>query len=90
LHDFERNMGGFGEMMAAERGGNGLVVTTAGTKEISEFAVFPAKALGSVMALEAAHTSDPAFDAAMVLLKAVILSIGAEGGTGIGVQTHAD
>ena len=47
-------------------------MTTAGTKEISEFAVLPAEAVGGIVTLEAAHTSDPALDAAVVLLKAVV------------------
>ena len=43
-----------------------------GAEEISEFAVLPAEAVGGVVALEAAHTSDPALDAAMVLLEAIV------------------
>ncbi len=34
--------------------------------------MFSAEAIGSVVAFEAPHTSDPAFDAAMVLFKAII------------------
>jgi hypothetical protein len=47
-------------------------VTTALAKKIVEFPVFSAEALGSVVALEASHTSDPALDAAMVLCKAIV------------------
>ncbi len=72
LHDPERNSGAFCEAEAAEGGGDCLVVTAARTEEIAKFAVLPAEAMGGVVALEAAHTSDPALDAAMVLLKAVV------------------
>jgi hypothetical protein len=47
-------------------------VTTAGTKEISEFTMLATEAARGVGALEAAHTSDPAFDAAMVLFKTIV------------------
>jgi hypothetical protein len=49
-----------------------LVVTVAGTKEITEFVVFTAEAFRGVAGLEAPHTSDPALDAAMVLFKAIV------------------
>jgi hypothetical protein len=57
-HDVERNLSG----PAAEGGRDNLVVTTAGTKEISEFTMLATEAARCVRALEAAHTSDPAFD----------------------------
>ena len=47
-------------------------MTTAGTKETSEFAVLLAEAVGGIVALEAAHTSDPALDAAMILFETVV------------------
>jgi hypothetical protein len=68
LHDFERSSSTFGKAEAAEEGRNSLVVTTTRTKEISEFTVLSAEAPGCLMALETAHTLDPALDAAMVLL----------------------
>jgi hypothetical protein len=52
--------------------GDILVVTTAGTKKISEFTVLATEAARGVRALEATHTSDPAFDAAMVLFKTIV------------------
>ncbi len=72
LHDPERSSGAFCEAEAAEGGGDGLVVTATRAKEIAKFAVLAAEAAGGVMDLEAAHTSDPALDAAMVLLKTVV------------------
>ena len=65
-------MGASCEAGAAEGGGDKLVVTASETKEISEFAVLAAEAVGGTVALEAAHASDPALDAAMVLFKAVV------------------
>jgi hypothetical protein len=47
-------------------------VTAARTEEIAKFVVFTTEAAGRVVALKAAHTSDPPFDAPMVLFKAVI------------------
>ena len=47
-------------------------MTVLEAKEVAEFAVLSAEAVGSVMAREAAHTSHPALDAAMVLLEAVV------------------
>jgi hypothetical protein len=49
-----------------------LVVTGPATKEVTEFTVLAAKPVSRVMLLEAAHTSDPSFDPAMVLLKSII------------------
>ena len=57
---------------AAEAGGYDLVVTAARAKEVATFAMLATEAVGGVMALEAAHASDPALDAAMVLLEAVV------------------
>ena len=72
LHDPERNSGTSCKSEAAEGSGDGLVVTETRAEEISELAVFAAEAVGGVAALETAHTSDPALDAAMVLLKPVV------------------
>ena len=71
LHDVERNAGAFTKAGAAGGGGDDLVVTAAGTKEIAEFTMLAAEALGGVVALEAPHTSDPSLDAAMVLFKTI-------------------
>ncbi len=49
-----------------------LVMAGARAKEVAEFVVAAAEALGRGEALEAPHTSDAAFDAAVVLLKAVV------------------
>ena len=47
-------------------------MTATRAKELSEFTVLTTEAVGGAMALEAAHTSDPAFNAAMVLVEAVV------------------
>ena len=72
LHDVERSLGTFGEAVAAEGGRDSLVVTAAGTEKISEFTMLAAEPAGGVVALEAAQPSDPALDAAMILLKAIV------------------
>jgi hypothetical protein len=72
LHDAERNAGGFGESGATGDGGNGLLVATAATKKIAEFAVLSAEARGRLIGFEAPHTSDPPFDAAVILLEPVV------------------
>ena len=58
---------------AAAVGGDMLVVTGAGAEEVAELVVAPAEALGRGEALEAAHASDAAFDAAMVLFQAIVM-----------------
>ena len=72
MHDAERNAGGFGESEATSDGGNGLVVATAATKKIAQFAVLSAEATSGLIGFEAPHTSDPPLDAAVVLLEPVI------------------
>ena len=52
-------------------GGDMLIVAGAGAKEVAEFVVAPTEALGGGEAPEAAHASDAAFDAPVVLFKAV-------------------
>ncbi|MGI4801842.1 MAG: hypothetical protein ACRYG8_48995 [Janthinobacterium lividum] len=47
-------------------------MTATRAEEITEFAMLAAEPGGRVMVLEAAHTSDPALDAAMVLLETAI------------------
>ena len=49
-----------------------LVMAGARAKEVAEFVVAPTEALGGGEALEAAHTSDAAFDAAVVLFQAIV------------------
>jgi hypothetical protein len=51
---------------------NVLVVTGSAAKEVSEFIVLSAEPVGRLMLLEAAHTSDPSLDPAMVLFKSII------------------
>ena len=72
LHDIERNAGTCSEAGAAKGSGDGLVVTTAWTKKIAEFAMLATEAAGGVVALEASHTSDPALDAAVVLFQTIV------------------
>jgi hypothetical protein len=72
LYDGESNVYRLGETGAAEGGGDDLVVTKAGTKEIAELAMLSTEAAGCVVALEATHTSDPALDPAMVLFKTIV------------------
>jgi hypothetical protein len=47
-------------------------VTTAATKQITQFAVLSAEDTGGLIGFEAPHTSDPTLDAAVVLLQPVI------------------
>ena len=72
LHDTEYSSGSSGKAEAADGGGYNLVVTATGTEEISEFTVLAAEAVGGLMTLEAAHTSVPALDAAMIPFEAVV------------------
>src|ERR1700756_47908 len=51
---------------------NVLVVTGSAAEEVAEFIVLSAEPVGRVMLLEAAHTSDPPLDPAMVLFKSII------------------
>jgi hypothetical protein len=50
-----------------------LAVAGAQPEGVAKLVVTPAEALGRGEALEAAHTSDAAFDTAVVLLQAVVL-----------------
>ena len=43
-----------------------------GCEEVAEFIVLSAKSVCRIMLLEAAHTSDPSFDPAMVLFKSIV------------------
>ena len=49
-----------------------LVVTGSAAEKVAEFVVLSAEPAGRVELLEAAHTSDPSFDPAMVLFKSII------------------
>jgi hypothetical protein len=51
---------------------NVLVVAGSTAEEVAEFIMLSAEAACRVMLLEAAHTSDPSFDPAMVLFKSII------------------
>jgi hypothetical protein len=51
---------------------NVLVVAGSAAEEVAEFIMLAAESVGSIMCLEAAHTSDPPFDPAMVLFKSII------------------
>jgi hypothetical protein len=75
LHDPECDPSAFRESIATERGGDDLLVTTARTEEIAEFTMLVTGAVGRTMDLEAAHTSGPSFDAAMVLFNAIVADL---------------
>ncbi len=61
-------------------GGDMLAVTGSGPEEVAQLVVAATEALGGSEAPEAAHTSDAAFDAAVILFKAVVfVAIGAMG-----------
>ncbi len=49
-----------------------LVVTGSAAKEVSEFIVFAAEAFGRAVLFEAAHTSDPSFDPAVILFQSIV------------------
>jgi hypothetical protein len=49
-----------------------LVVAGSAAEEVTKFIVLSAEPVGRVMLLEAAHTSDPSFDPAMVLFKSIV------------------
>ncbi len=62
-------------------GGDVLAVTGSGPEEVAELVVGSTKALGRSEALEAAHTSDPSFDAPVVLFQYLLIpvSVGVRG-----------
>ena len=49
-----------------------MVVAGSAAEEVTEFIVLSAEPVGRVMLLEAAHTSDPSFDPAMVLFESIV------------------
>ncbi len=69
----ERTAGAAEMEQAAAAGGDMLVVAGSGAEEVAELVVASTEALGRGEALEAAHTSDAAFDAAVVLLETIVL-----------------
>jgi hypothetical protein len=71
LHNAHRDASMIEEATAAG-GRNILVVTRAAAEEIAEFIILAAESVCRVMLLEAAHTSDPPFDPAMVLFKSIV------------------
>ena len=73
LQDADRRCGGTEDMQPAMAGGDGLVMVSAGTKEIAELVVASTEPRGRSGTLEAPHTSYAAFYAPMVLFKPVIL-----------------
>ena len=52
---------------------NVLVMAGSAAEEIAEFIVLSAEPVCCIMLLEAAHTSDPSLDSAMVLFKSIII-----------------
>ena len=51
---------------------NVLVVTGSASEEVAKFIVLSAEPVSRFMLVEAAHTSDPTLDPAMVLFKAIV------------------
>ena len=49
-----------------------MVMAGSAAEEVTKFIVLSAEAVGRVVLLEAAHTSDPSFDPAMVLFKSIV------------------
>jgi hypothetical protein len=68
---------------------NVLVVTGSAAEEVAEFIVLTAESVCRVMLLEAAHTSDPSFDPAMVLFEAII-QVDARSVADVAAQSRAD
>ena len=65
--------GGATEMkQTAAAVGNVLVVASAEAKKGAEFVIPSAEPCGGIEFLEAPHTSDPAFDAPVILLQSVV------------------
>src|SRR5271156_741427 len=56
----------------AATGGDRLVVAGGETAEVAKLVVASTEPCGRIEALEAAHTSDATFDAAVILLKAIV------------------
>jgi hypothetical protein len=66
---------------ATAAGRDVLIVVGSGAEEVAEFVVASTEALRRGEALEPAHTSDAAFDAAVVMLDGTLLH-------GSGLRTH--
>ncbi len=72
LENGERGGGATEVEQATTAGRDMLVVAGAGAEGVAELVVASTEALGRRKALEAAHTSDAAFDAAVVLFQAIV------------------
>ena len=72
LHDADRDASMMEETTAPMGCWNVLVVAGSAAEEVAEFVMLAAEPVGCVMLLEAAHTSDPPLDPAMVLFKSII------------------
>ena len=72
LQDFEHSGCTTKMKQAAAAGGDMLVVTSAEAKKGTEFVIPSAEPCGGIEFLEAAHISDPAFDAPVILLQSVV------------------
>src|SRR5215217_8813482 len=72
LEHGERAAGTTEVKQATAVGGDGLVVAGARAEEVAELVVASTEPVRRHEALEPAHTSDPAFDAAVILLEPVV------------------
>jgi hypothetical protein len=72
LHDANRDASVTKEATAPVGCWNVLVVAGSAAEEVAEFIVFAAEAAGRIGLFEAAHTSDPTLDSAMVLFNSII------------------
>jgi hypothetical protein len=72
LHNAHRDARVMEEVTTSTGCRNVLVLTGSAAEEVAEFAVLSAEPVGRAMLLEAAHTSDPSLDPAMVLFKSII------------------
>ena len=68
---------------------NVLVVTGSAAEEVTEFIILSAKSVCQLMLLETAHTSDAAFDPAMVLFESIV-QVDARPVTDVAAQCRAD
>ena len=72
LHDVDRDASVTEEATAPAGCWNVLIVAGSAAEEVAKFVVLAAEPVGRVMLLEAAHTSDPSLDPAMVLFESII------------------
>jgi hypothetical protein len=71
--DCERSSGTRKVKQAAAFGWDMVVVVGAEAEEVAKLVIAPTEALGGSEALKAAHASDAAFDAGMILFQAVVI-----------------